>query len=190
MSKILKGYTGLQTAAFTQVGTGTFANQCNSVSLVRASNGGAFSCCAIVKAAPATPFTVTMHFINYGTTVAYQGYGPCWSQSSDGKLATYTMYSATTYNFLRINKWNNETTYSAAYVADIVFPLPDARWFKLEDTGTNRLMYMSTDGKNWVQEHTIGRTDFLTANQVGFIVDPYSQACAIVCDHFKIEYTG
>jgi len=191
MSKILKAYTSLQTADFTKVGTGTVANQCNSLSMVRASNAGAFSCCAMVKATPATPFSVIMHFINYGTLAAYQGYGPCWRQSSDGKISSYIIYTGGgSFIFLRTAKWTNETTYLGAYGADLLDPLATTQWFKLEDNGTNRIFYMSTDGVSWVQYHSIGRTDFITANQVGFLIDPYNQACALVADSFKIEYTG
>ena len=193
MSKIIKGYTSLQTANYTKVGTGTVANQCNSVYMVKASNAGAFNSCLLVKSTPSTPFSVVYHMINYGTPTAYQGYGPCWRQSSDGKISSYTIYTAGglgVVNFLRTCKWTNETTYSASYTTDLYDPLYDPQWFKLEDNGTNRIFYMSTDGINWVQYHSIGRTDYLTANQVGFMIDPFNQACALLVDSFKIDYSG
>jgi hypothetical protein len=39
------------------------------------------------------------------------------------------------------------------------------------DNSTNRICSYSVDGQNWFVFHTVGRTDFLTADEVGFYID-------------------
>src|SRR5262249_37829445 len=67
---------------------------------------------------------------------------------------------------LRSSKYTNETTLSADYS---VVPWPDAqmRWFRIMDDGVNRQCQYSGDGEIYRGFHAIGRTDFLTADQIG-----------------------
>jgi hypothetical protein len=44
-------------------------------------------------------------------------------------------------------------------------------WLRIADNGTNRIVSFSVDGVLWTALHTVGRTDFITPNQVGFYVN-------------------
>jgi hypothetical protein len=55
---------------------------------------------------------------------------------------------------------------------------------RIADTGTSRICSWSADGQNWHDLHSIGRTDFLTADEVGFYVNSqsatYPAACTLI----------
>jgi hypothetical protein len=41
-------------------------------------------------------------------------------------------------------------------------------WLRLEDDGTNRKAHYSIDGQVFRLLHSVGRTDYLTADEIGF----------------------
>jgi len=47
---------------------------------------------------------------------------------------------------------------------------------RIADNNTNRICSVSADGQNWIEVHSVGRTDFLTADQVGFMIRPTNSA--------------
>lgn len=133
------------------------------------------------QAAPSAPWTLTA-YIQPETGDQTSGgatYGLGFRQSSDGKLhllmadqhdtpATGKLYSI---------KFTNETTFSATYTESTYGALNinssnlPIRWFKIEDNNTNRICSWSVDGITYTVFHTIGRTDFLTADQILFFVN-------------------
>lgn len=125
------------------------------------------------KAAPATPWTISVYIqpmIPWPQN--YMGCGLVFRQSSDGKLQTLEMVYTSSILRLATRKFNSATAYSADYkLQSITYPL---NWLQISDNGTNRYCRVSIDGKNWIEFHSIGRTDFLTADEVGFFVAPES----------------
>lgn len=117
-------------------------------------------------AAPATPYTITALISFNPIVVSQMMFGVMWRQSSDGKLVTAHLETATSSLLLNVYKWTSPTVFSAVYVS--LNWWQHRVWVKLEDDGTNRKVHISTDGLYFTQIHTVGRTDFLTANQVGF----------------------
>ena len=70
---------------------------------------------------------------------------------------------------LTSTKWTSETAYSADYrrIAGTQFTeVP--KWLRFRDDGTNRYSEYSFNGLDWLLYHSVGRTDFMTAAQVGF----------------------
>lgn len=133
-----------------------------------------------VKSAPSTPYTITAGFVPNMImgTAAGPGFGLAFRQSSDGKLSTYRHYahgSSGNRQWIGLSdKWSSATSYSAEYsswnqgaICGGVGPC----FIRIEDDGTDRKMYWSGDGINFILVHSIGRTDYLTADQVGFFVD-------------------
>jgi hypothetical protein len=117
--------------------------------------------------APATPYTITIAFIPNGVG-NNDAWGFVWRQSSDGKLVTINKSAGN--NSLAVNKWTSDSAFSAAYVTitgglDVYQP---CLFFRATDNGTNRISSISADGQNFIDIHTVGRTDFMTANQIGF----------------------
>ena len=45
------------------------------------------------------------------------------------------------------------------------------RWLRITDDGTDRKVYFSSDGLHYTQLHTVGRTDFLTADEICFFAN-------------------
>lgn len=76
-------------------------------------------------------------------------------------------------------KWTNATTFSADYFSSTsgkdVGRYPSAslfiRWLRIVDDGTNRKFQYSLNGVDWATIYSIGRTDFITPDQVGWGVD-------------------
>ncbi len=128
------------------------------------------------KSAPATPYTITAAFLPH-LTADFNTAGLCFREASSGKLHVFAVYvdSATATNLigLRSGKWTDATTFSAAYstVSGIAVFSGPVVWLRIADNGTNRICSLSNDGQNWRVFHTIGRTDFCTADEVGFYVN-------------------
>lgn len=122
------------------------------------------------KAKPSGAYTITIVFIQRLTFNNFSGCGFVWRQSSDGKLVTVE-YDGDT-DLITSAKWTDPTTFSAVYTITSA-----VRWnryltfMRLRDDNTaNRTVELSNDGKHWLNVHTVGRTDFLTADEVGFFV--------------------
>lgn len=91
-------------------------------------------------------------------------------QSSDGKMIQFgpfvdgTGYGVTSY------KITNATTYSTNYnfwrMGSGLGRMPN--WYRFRDDGTNRHAEFSNNGLDWLTFHSVSRTDFLTADQVGW----------------------
>lgn len=123
-----------------------------------------------VMTAPATPYVVTALFMTNMPAETSGVVGLIFRQSSDGKIATCVV--SQTSGFLRgqSTKYTNPTTFSAVY-QNVALPSYQRIWLRIADNGTNRICSYSYDGIHFKQFHSVTRTDFLTANQIGFAID-------------------
>ena len=116
------------------------------------------------------PYTLTVALIPQLFGYNYQQCGIGWRQSSDGKLVTMTIPGYT--KGLVVNKWTNETTYNSTYgtilLDNLMQPLI---WLRIEDDGANRICSISSNGVFFTPVHSVGRTDYLTADEVFVYVD-------------------
>jgi hypothetical protein len=69
--------------------------------------------------------------------------------------------------FLNSVKYSSATAFSALYSQAGYYP-GGVIHLRIADDGVNRICSYSPDGQNWMTFHSIGRTDFLTADEVGF----------------------
>ncbi len=120
-------------------------------------------------ATPSPPWTLIAKLVPFTTGANYQTAGLCFYDSSSHKMAD--IRSAPQAGGFIIGKWTDYTAYSADYKAFSAYPMSNWTWFKLQDDNTNRKISASMDGTNWILLHTIGRTDFLTANAAAFFVN-------------------
>ena len=102
----------------------------------------------------------------------YRRLGVCWRESSSSKIVN-VVYRDTGYQ-IAVEKCTNETTYDSAYLAAFSFGKAHELILRLADNNTNRIVSISQDGYNWTVLHTVGRTDYMTANQYGIYVEAYS----------------
>jgi len=149
----------------------------------------------LVKSAPSTPYTVTLGFLPNVLNKQFSSCGLAFRESGTGELhlliAGCGILSGSS-NFapsLASQKLNSPTSFSANYQISSYAP-GGFHWLRIADNGTNRICSFSSDGINFHAFHTIGRTDFLTADQVGFFVGAENSAtpnspAAMTVLHYK-----
>lgn len=165
--------------SFAWINQGTAAiSTANGVQYLSVPNVGAGHSLRVrKKAAPSTPYTVTaMARVLASAGGASEVHcGLVFRQSSDGKLHTLSWEPFA--GQIWSTKWTSTTVFSAQYTTATVAVYTGALIFlRIADNGTNRICSVSMDGQDWVTLHTIGRTDFLTADEVGFYVSGSSAA--------------
>lgn len=123
------------------------------------------------KSAPAAPYTITVGFIPNIIGQSYLRGGVGWRQSSDGKII-YIGVGFALSSKIEIYKFTNATTYAGAtYLSADYVPYGPIVWIQFLDDNTNRIVKISNDGINFIQIHSVGRTDFLTADEICLIAD-------------------
>jgi len=128
------------------------------------------------RSAPGTPYTISAVLRQMSWKVNYPFAGIGWRQSSDGKLVLFGLTSA---NGITLQKYTSATAYSATYTLSPAVS-GDAMWgnafgapmvLRINDTGTNRVCSIGYNGMDWLQVHTVGRTDFMTPDEVLFFCE-------------------
>jgi len=149
-----------------------------------AASGDSFRC--RVKSAPATPYVITAAFQPLSGVQASNSssYGLLFREVATGELHTLLVYQSPLGPMISL-KMASATAASAVYLSTTqnTLPIPQSKiplmWLRIADDGANRICSYSLDGYEWTVFHTIGRTDFLTADQVGFFVN--SQHASVGC---------
>lgn len=124
------------------------------------------------RTAPATPWTVTAHLTPTVLEKSFHSYGLFFREDGTGEIHVFdvvgvgTAVGTSTYTVLRSAKFTSATAFSAEYTS-VTTTVP-LRWMRISDDGANRICSYSADGVNWIAFHSIGRTDFLTADRLGF----------------------
>ncbi len=147
--------------------------------------GGSYNLRVRRKSAPSTPYTITAGFLmaaSVASSGAYQA-GLLWRQSSDGKAVTFSIENGVTNtgSFYSSQKLNTSLGYSSSYFDNKSYGLDRGTvWLRIADDGTNRSCWISADGQKFLQ---VGanqtRTDYLTADQVGFFINPINYIAGV-----------
>lgn len=138
----------------------------------------------LVKSAPATPYAIDCLFL---PTVKYGEYytaGFVWRESSTGNYTTLNFgwnNSSDTVD-IAYNRFNSSYVYGGSYFAqpERRFLMSGFKFFRAVDNGTDRQFYISCDGVHWLQLFSHSRTTYLTANQVGILVQTPSDTPVIL----------
>jgi hypothetical protein len=72
------------------------------------------------------------------------------------------------------SKWASDTSYTSDYAFRYYNPFGSILWLRIADNGTSRICSWSGDGFTWQAIDTQTRTDYLTANEVGFYVEAWN----------------
>lgn len=131
---------------------------------------------ARVKSAPAAPYTITAMLTPLFGNSNFTGSGLCFRESGSGKMVLFffvfdDISGAARYGLnLHVTKFTDATTFSAHYLSNnpAIGYGGIPKFLRIADNNTNRICSVSNDGFAWIDIHTVGRTDFLTADQVGF----------------------
>lgn len=155
------------------------------VCLCAPTNGNAHNLRIQKKSAPSTPYTIILKFLLCGDLSLADAHiraGAVFRQSSDGKLIEFgvalngaSASAGAGYHSLFIHKFNSPSSYNSTYLGRFPFnwPVSPMVMLRIADDGANRKCSISADGQGWQQIHSVGRTDFLTADEVGFYVNPF-----------------
>lgn len=139
------------------------------------------------KTAPSTPYTITIAFLPHYLQTSNSQIGLAFRDSSSGKLATGGVSYNSGWN-MRFGKWTTTSSFSADYSSIGIPPLlvhGPLTWLRAADDGTNRIFSVSSNGVTWSTVHSVGRTDFLTANQVAFYWGDANQDVGLTLLHWK-----
>lgn len=125
------------------------------------------------KAAPTAPYTITVAFlVNAIAETAFQC-GVGWRQSSDGKLVVLKFRLDGGHGYVRVSKHASPTGSATDYV-NLNISQPSPIFMQITDNSTNRICKVSFDGYNWIQIHSVGRTDYMTGDEVLVYVNALS----------------
>jgi hypothetical protein len=103
--------------------------------------------------------------------------GLCWRKSGTGELVIFYVYASgdnRSEQYCGVGKLSSPTVFTSNYLSVYFASLMGygpCLWLRIADDGTNRVCSYSADGQNFVTVHSVGRTDFLTADEVGFFAD-------------------
>jgi hypothetical protein len=160
----------LQTWAWVNQGGATVTATKTGIALVAPADSGPYNFRIRKKSAPSTPYTITAALLLSFAPGASNSFGGLlWRESSSGKLVTVLLGSVTTEQ-IYVAKWNSETSFSATY-ANVAMACRSLIWVQIADDGTNRTVALSADGQHFAQYHTVGHTDFITPDEVGFFAN-------------------
>lgn len=127
------------------------------------------------KSAPATPYTITIACMPWLQSNTGAQCGVYFRESGSGKLSGICIIANGGYE---VQKWNSPSSFSANYTtlamgggASASGRYGGVYWLQISDDGSNRIYRASIDGQHWLQIHSVGRTDFLTADEVAFSLD-------------------
>jgi len=145
------------------------------------------------KALPTPPFTITYGLLIHQVPGGQAQAGVLWYDSVSTKAHSYGFYTTPSNIGIGSDYWNspssfNSTLYTISYVSDgRLYSIINAPiyWYQLIDDNTNRILKFSLDGINFTTIDSRSRTTFMTANRVGYFVNPYNSFVGISVLHYK-----
>jgi hypothetical protein len=169
--------------AWVNQGTSTASESKGAIELVIPGNSGD-NLRILKKSAPATPYSISAAFLATFVGKTFVRGGLCWRESSSGKVVDLSLHYGSSGWAIDITKWNGVTSFSANYDTTSAMICAPLLWLRIADDGTNRKCSLSMDGQNWIEFHSVTRTDFMTPDEIGFMANinnvNYSAALTLV----------
>jgi hypothetical protein len=122
---------------------------------------------------PASSYTAAF-YIDFEMPVSTNNYAAIILRNSgSGSFVTFGPYFAnSTWNLLSY-RWTSVTSSNTQYaivpVAQLTIGIPN--WLRFRDDGTTRFFEYSYNGVDWLPHTSIGRTDFIIPDQIGWAID-------------------
>jgi hypothetical protein len=161
-------------SAFSDISGGAPSTITAAKGVITITGSGSVNVRGRTQAVPAsTPWTRTAIIIPRMVD-SFAHCGVFFRQSSGGgagKLVTCGLFRSASSWDLTVFKWDNPSTFNFAYSTITPGFVPQPLILQISDTGSNRVCRWSTDGIDFHQLHSVGNTDFLTADEIGFYVD-------------------
>lgn len=149
--------------------TSTITQDINTLALISPPSNGSEAVCGMYITAPATPYKITARIDVLLPSANYVCAGLFFRNSSAGTISSL----CAAYNgnpSLQGYKWNSPTAYSGSTYFNVPWYFYP-KWYQISDDGTNRKYSVSQDGQTFIDLYSVSRTDFLTADTVGFFVN-------------------
>lgn len=127
------------------------------------------------KSAPATPYTVTAALLNNMPpfSAGLCSCGLLFRDSASGKYVCFEhIYTTTNGLAMAVENYSATNTYNATLAGGDNYPGTGLIWMRIQDDGTDRIYSLSINGVHWTQYYKETRTNYLTANEVGFFINP------------------
>lgn len=140
----------------------------------------------LTRAAPATPYTITacLNLMIPGQNPSAAGIG--FRESSSGKLALLGLTYVWDFQYRKF-KMDSPSSYNDNYRSMVPAGPVNPIVFRLVDDGMNRGSYISPDGRHFWLFHSVGRTDYLTADEVCFWANTAQENFPVIADLLSWE---
>jgi hypothetical protein len=163
-------FTFPPSAGWSALNSGTVTTDINGrVSSLASSTGDAWKG-ELRTLTPASSYTATFYFdwVSLGTNIS--GSGIILKNSGGGSIITYGSYYESGGWILRSIKWTSVTAFSADYLQRTITTLNRGipNWLRVRDDATTRFLEYSYNAIDWIIFHSVGRTDFIIPNQIGW----------------------
>jgi hypothetical protein len=164
-------------------GTATATDSASGLYLADATSHAGNSLAIFKRAMPTNKIVIahlSMVFAPAGSPTA----GVIWRQSgggTPGRIVAIGMYVTNTASLAVAQKLTSPTAWNSNYFQYGGFNSTNW-WVKFVVNANNRETYFGPDGRNWVLVHSIGNTDFCTADEVGIYVDASGAAGGMLVD--------
>jgi hypothetical protein len=119
---------------------------------------------------PPSNYTVTA-YIESALYPVSDGYASLVLRNgTSGSFVVFGHAASSTGFALAAVKYSSPTVGIATYTSQTLALLPGGlpKWLRIHDDGTNRIMEHSYNGLDWTLHYSIGRTDFVTPDQIGW----------------------
>lgn len=155
-------------------------------------NSSAQNCRLLVQSTPSVPYSITVFIFRNKRDMENNKFGLWFRQSSNGKLVGFHIDSqaASGIDRISVSKYDNQTTHNSDYIsptAGTYSSMSKINWFRITDDSTNRICSYSEDGKNFTIFHSVSRTDFLTADQVGIGSNYFDGTGSVLITNWLVE---
>lgn len=130
-----------------------------------------------IRTAPSPPYTITAALHHNGRSIVnFLRAGLCFRENATGELAIIVLRGEQ--GQIASAKYNSATSFNSDYTSVTAGTIYGSRtiWLRIADNNVNRVVSYSWDAINFHQLHSVGRTDFLTADEVGWHIQTEAAA--------------
>jgi len=141
--------------------------------VITKTSGSGFTPSYRVKAIPSQPYKIDVLLQLSAVTDTFFA-GVCWRNSSSGKLVLGMVQVSAGLHYISIAKFDDATSQNASYrfTTNGAFSPGALVGMRMEDDGTNRVFSILGGASSPGKFYSVGRTDFITPDQVGWYIGP------------------
>lgn len=190
---LLDGSGNLLTASdftWTNQGSSTATDLSNGNIKIKIPTGTGPNVRIFTRSAPTPPYVITMSLALQLNNDGASHMGPIFRESSSGEVYTFATFGDP--SAIRILKYNNATSFNSdLFGYQNWFVGKRFSWFRLEDDNTDLKFWISTNGIQWIEVASEGRTAFMAGgpDEVGVYGNANSSSIqdSLVITHWSGE---